>query len=126
VLAEEIAAALGTLGHVSLLRRISVEPFADEPMQTLGRLEEEAAQGAAPQLLPADYPLRHLPAVSLTATDAARLLKGQSVLAAGALAAGLPEGETVRVRLYDPERRFLGLGIADHGGAVRPKRLLNQ
>jgi tRNA pseudouridine55 synthase len=126
VLAEEIAAALGTVGHVKELRRISVEPFADEPMQTLERLERESALGAVPQLLPADYPLRHLPAVSLTDTDSARLLKGQSVMAAGALAAGLPEGESARVRLYDPKRRFLGLGIADHLGAVRPKRLLNQ
>jgi tRNA pseudouridine55 synthase len=126
VLAEEIAAALGTMGHVRELRRLSVEPFADEPMQTLARLEEEAAQGAAPRLLPADYPLRHLPAVSLSDTDAARLQKGQSVMAAGALAAGLSEGESARVRLYDLKDRFLGLGIADYTGAVRPKRLLNQ
>ncbi|EQD57062.1 tRNA pseudouridine synthase B, partial [mine drainage metagenome] len=35
VLAEDIARALGTCGHVTALRRLSVEPFEREPMQTL-------------------------------------------------------------------------------------------
>ncbi len=125
VLAEEIAAALGTVGHVGQLRRLSVEPFAAEPMQTLERLEQAGARGERPPLLPVDYPLRHLPAVSLAAAQVARLLKGQSVMAAGELAARLPQGESVRVRIYDAEGRFLGLGIADYAGAVQPKRLLN-
>jgi tRNA pseudouridine55 synthase len=76
-------------------------------------------------LLPTDYPLRHLPPVSLAAADAARLMHGQGVIAGGALAAGLADAETVRVRIYDEAGRFLGLGIADALGSVRPKRLLN-
>lgn len=121
VLAEEIATALGTVGHVSELRRLSVEPFTHEPMLTLERLEQA---GGAP-LLPADYPLHHLRAVSLTGEAAARLLKGQVVVAAGTQAARLAEGETERVRIYDESGRFLGVGVADPSGAVRPKRLLN-
>jgi len=123
VLAEEIAAALGTVGHVSELRRLSVEPFAREPMHTLERLESPAEGTAAP-LLPADYPLRHLPAVSLTSDAAMRLRKGQAV-AAGARAARLGEGESERVRIYEESGLFLGVGIADAAGAVHPKRLLN-
>src|ERR1700756_1415499 len=73
VLAEEIAPALGTVGHVSALRRLSVAPFDSEPMQTLESLERTCAAGGAAPPPPADYPLRHLPAVQLTADDAARL-----------------------------------------------------
>jgi tRNA pseudouridine55 synthase len=119
VLAEDLALALGTLGHVSALRRLYVEPFAEEPMHTLESLELAATRGAWPALLPADRPLAHLPAVRLTGASAARLLQGQSVAAETGGASG-------RVRLYDPSGAFLGLGEADASGAVQPRRLLNQ
>src|SRR6516225_3489747 len=38
VLAEDIARALGTCGHVTALRRLWVEPFAAQPMHTLESL----------------------------------------------------------------------------------------
>lgn len=114
-LAEDLAEALGTCGHVSALRRLYVEPFAGEPMHTLESLGEVRARGAWPALLPTDWPLAHLAAVRLSASEARRLLQGQSV------PAQLP---AARVRLYDHGGTFLGLGEAD-GGAVRPRRLLN-
>jgi len=125
VLAEEIAEALGTVGHVSALRRLSVEPFGDEPMQTLESLERACAAGGTAPLLPADYPLRHLTAVYLTAADAARLRKGQAVPAAVPAAEHSSAEKTPRLRLYDETGRFLGLGIAAGAGSVRPRRLLN-
>ena len=124
VLAEEIAEALGTVGHVSALRRLEVEPFGAEPMQTLESLERTCAAGGAAALLPADYPLRHLPAVHLTAEDAARIRKGQAVPAALAADPGSAH-QPSRLRLYDEAGRFLGLGVAAGAGAVRPRRLLN-
>lgn len=42
VLAEDIAKALGSCGHVSLLRRLWVEPFREEQMVTLETLEGAA------------------------------------------------------------------------------------
>ena len=129
VLAEELTVALGTVGHVSALRRVSVEPFGSEPMHTLESLERTCAAGGAPPLLPADYPLRHLPAVQLTAADAARLRKGQAVPAAvPAVERGAEQvaaAEAGRLRLYDETGRFLGIGIAAGAAAVRPRRLLN-
>ena len=123
-LAEEIAAALGTVGHVSALRRLSVEPFGEEPMHTLESLERTCAAGGAAPLLPPDYPLRHLPAVRLTALAAARLRQGQVVPAV--VAASQPSsGEAPRLRLYDEAGRFLGVGIVAGAGAVRARRLLN-
>ena len=128
VLAEEIAEALGTVGHVSALRRLEVEPFGAEPMQTLESLERTCAAGSAAPLLPADYPLQHLPAVRLTAADAGRLRKGQAVPAAvpagSAPADGAPD-YAPRLRLYDEAGRFLGIGVATGPATVRPRRLLN-
>lgn len=118
VLAEDIAARLGTLGHVSALRRLSVEPFEKEPMVTLEALEADCAGAGAVRLLPIDAPLAHLPAVTLDAARTVRLLKGQIVAGAPAVAPGQ------RLRLYDEAGQFLGIGTADGAGNVQPRRLL--
>jgi tRNA pseudouridine55 synthase len=118
VLAEDIAAALGTLGHVTALRRLYVEPFEREPMQTLEAIEALRARGEWPSLLPPDFPLTGLAAVHLAADQARRVLSGQAVMAQ-------PTGAPARVRLYDDRRNFLGIGETDASGAVRPRRLLN-
>ena len=124
VLAEDIAARLGTVGFVSALRRLSVEPFETEMMHTLESLEAQHERGERLALLPVDLPLEHLTRVALSEALVARLLKGQAV-AGGAGVPAVPAGSTVRARLYDPSGRFLGLGIVDEAGNVRPKRLLN-
>ncbi len=115
-LAEDIARALGTCGHVTALRRVHVEPFEGEPMETLESIVERVAGGHKLRILAADRPLQHLPAVSLDATVAPKLLHGQSVPTPG----GGVEG---KVRLYDAAGIFLGLGETDGQGNVRPKRL---
>jgi len=114
-LAEDIARALGTCGHVAALRRTWVEPFEREPMQTLEAVTL-AAEQAAVTLLPADRPLEHLPAASLEPWQADRIGHGQAVV----LVRSPPPG---RVRLYDAGRHFLGLGESDGRGEVRPRRL---
>jgi len=118
VLAEDIAARLGSLGHVSMLRREYVEPFESNAMQTLESLTEMRARAEWPALLPPDSPLGHLPAVRLGSEAARRVCQGQPVRVANAA----PPGS--RVRLYDQER-FLGIGVTDAAGAVYPRRLLN-
>lgn len=119
VLAEDIARELGTCGHVTALRRVCVEPFELEPMQTLESLMLGGAAAAA--MLPADWPLAHLPGVHLDAWQAGRIRHGQPVM----LKAGGPSG---KVRLYEEaprgERLFFGIGETDGLGEVRPKRLL--
>jgi tRNA pseudouridine55 synthase len=115
-LAEDIAQALGTCGHVSALRRAWVEPFEAEPMQTLEEVTRSCAAGEGAKLLPADRPLGHLPAVALEAWQASRIGHGQEVVLVRSPAPG-------RVRLYDAERRFLGLGESDGRGKIQPRRL---
>jgi tRNA pseudouridine55 synthase len=117
VLAQDLASALGTCGHVTGLRRLYVEPFAAEPMHTLESLHAARERGEWPALLSADWPLKALPAVHLAASETQRLLRGQKVRAPLA-------GARARVRLYDETGRFVGIGEADSGGEVQPRRLL--
>jgi tRNA pseudouridine55 synthase len=124
VLAEDIAAALGTLGHLTALRRLYVEPFQGEAMHGLEALESACRGADLLPLLPADWPLAAMPAVRLTAPEARRLLHGQRIeRLAGAAQEHCAHG--ARVRLYDDSGRFLGIGEASGPGAVRPRRLLN-
>jgi tRNA pseudouridine55 synthase len=115
-LAEDIARAMGTCGHVAALRRSWVEPFEAERMQTLEAVTRECEEGSGPELLPADRPLVHLPAVALEGWQADRIGHGQEVV----LVHSPPPG---RVRLYEAGGRFFGLGESDGRGKVRPRRL---
>jgi tRNA pseudouridine55 synthase len=119
VLSEDIAKALGTCGHVTALRRVHVEPFGAEPMETLESVVRAREQGTWPRVLPADWPLGHLPKVSLDGAQVGRILHGQPVFITPAGAAA------DRVRLYDATGRFLGIGEADGTGTVKPRRLFN-
>jgi tRNA pseudouridine55 synthase len=116
VLAEDLAKALGTCGHVTALRRMYVEPFDREPMETLESVIEALQQGRTPRVLPADWPLGHLPSVSVSDVWAARLRQGQAVPIGAAL-------DAPRIRLYDETGRFLGIGAGDGQGSVQPRRL---
>jgi tRNA pseudouridine55 synthase len=117
-LAEDIAKAVGTCGHVQTLRRVYVEPFESQSMETLESIADSLSQGRLPDILPADAPLQHLMAVRLDSQGTAKVRHGQSVLA------GDPDAKG-RIRLYDAEGSFLGIGEADGAGTVRPRRLFS-
>jgi tRNA pseudouridine55 synthase len=117
-LAEDIAKALGTCGHVQALRRVYVEPFDNAPMETLESIASAIEAGGRPLILPADAPLQHMVAVRLDSTATAKILHGQPVLAGECGTAG-------RVRLYDAQGAFIGIGESDGAGGVRPKRLFS-
>jgi tRNA pseudouridine55 synthase len=121
-LAEDLAKALGTCGHVTALRRVHVEPFGAEPMETLESIAQAREAGGWPKVLPADWPLGHLPKVSLCLPEVTRLMHGQAV-AVPADAADAPINAAARVRLYDEAGKFLGIGEADGRGSVQPRRL---
>jgi tRNA pseudouridine55 synthase len=117
-LAEDIAKALGTCGHVQALRRVYVEPFENAPMETLESIASAIEADSRPALLPADAPLQHMVAVRLDSRATAKILHGQPVLAGECGTAG-------RVRLYDAQGAFIGIGESDGAGGVRPKRLFS-
>jgi tRNA pseudouridine55 synthase len=119
VLAEDIAKALGTCGHVSQLRRVYVEPFESEPMLALDTLESQVRAGQGPGLIDAARALPQLPAVFLPEAAAARIVLGQAVELHDC-------GATGRVRVHDNRGRFLGIGEADGSGEVQPRRMFVQ
>jgi tRNA pseudouridine55 synthase len=115
-LAEEIASALGTVGHVASLRRLWAEPFDSLPMHDLSELETVDDAHRADALLPPDSALRDLPRVQLSAAEALRLVNGQVV----SLRSAPPPG---RMRVYDPDGRFLGVASLGSDGELQPVRL---
>jgi tRNA pseudouridine55 synthase len=116
-LAEDLAAALGTVGHLAVLRRTASGGFhvrdaiTPEAFEQLSMIEREA------RLFPSDALLRDVPAWDVDAATAASIRQGRVVPAAPDLAPG-------RVRMYAPGGVFLGLGQADGAGQVQPVRLL--
>jgi tRNA pseudouridine55 synthase len=122
VLGEELAAALGTAGHLSSLRRLWVEPFEDRAMVTLEAVEawvaEHPAEAERPAwLLPVDAAFATLPRFDLDARSSLHLRQGRELPAPAALAAG------ELARAYDPASRFLGLVTCGSAGQIRVERL---
>ncbi len=119
-LAEDVAQALGSCGHVEHLRRLWVEPFVEEPMPTLATLEAAAHDPAAlwHWLLAPDRGVQSWPRVDLDAEETRKLLDGQSLMLAAT-----PAGETP-IRMYGSAGRFLGIAQRDEQGRVTPRRLI--
>lgn len=76
-LARDIAVALGTVGHVTMLRRTKAGPFTLESAISLDKLAELGKGHALEEtLLPLGAGLDDIPALSLNADQAGRLRKG--------------------------------------------------
>jgi tRNA pseudouridine55 synthase len=117
VLAEDIGAALRCGACLAGLRRTDVDRFTVAnaiPLETLAAMTEAQREGC---LLPVDAMLTALPSVVLNAAESARIEQGRAVERA--------VGEHGLVRLYGPERRFLGVADAAHH-VLQPRRLVGQ
>ena len=118
-LAEDIGKALGFGGaYLTALRRTTIDAFDLSQAYTLDTLENMSIRERDSRLLTVDTLLRDLAAVTLEAPAAAALRQGSSV--AGVSKA--VEGE--KIRLYDEEKNFLGLGEVTAGGDIAPKKIL--
>ncbi len=115
-LAEDIAKALGTLGHVERLRRTRVGDFDIERAVTLERLEAMPLAQRRQLLLPIDAAVTSWPAVRLGDEMTFYVLRGQPVLIPKLQAQGW-------VRLYNRDGAFLGVGEVLDDGRVAPRRL---
>ena len=135
-LVRDLALALGTVGHVSALRREAVGPFTLADAVPLANLEEmghipspSGASGPAVSLLallrPIETALDDIPALALTGREADRLKQGQPVpvlrsdnrkvvdaLAEGSTLYAMAEGKPVALLTWD-------------GALAHPLRLFN-
>ncbi len=77
-LARDLAQALGTLGHVTMLRRTRSGPFGLDQAVALDLLERKCQEGClAGMVLPLAAGLVDIPALAVTPDEAAALRQGQ-------------------------------------------------
>ena len=84
--ARDLGRRLGTLGHVTALRRLLVGPFGEADMVTMDRLRAAAETGPAALdvfLNPTAAALFALPSLVFGGNDVARLRRGQAVILRG-------------------------------------------
>ena len=112
-LARDIAQALGTVGHVTMLRRTQAGPFGLAQAISLDKLDE-IRHGAAPEdvILPFEAGLADIPALDLTPDQARRLRMGQVVTGIAAhdgryWARGSDDAPLALVSLSDHEVRVV-------------------
>jgi tRNA pseudouridine55 synthase len=121
VLAEDIGAALGCGASLSALTRTRTGSFdlGNTLACTLDALTIMPEVERMRLLLPVDALLGGLPALTVSAAEAERLLLGQKL--------GLKEAGIIGfARIYGPNQRFLGLVEVGQGGRTVPHRLLAQ
>ena len=115
-LARDMAAHLGTFGHLVELRRTRVSAFGEDRAISLDKLQD-MWQFPAPceDLLPVMTALADIPALALTGPQAERLRSGQTVAAAN-----VADGTVCAVASGNP------VALAEvRDGTVRPLRVFN-
>jgi tRNA pseudouridine55 synthase len=118
-LGRDLAVALGTVGHLSALRRTAAGPFREEQAISLPKLE---ALGHIPALFGALVPvataLDDIPALALTETQADQLRHGQPVFLTRDAP---PSGALLRA---EHGERLVALVRSD-GASIQPVRVFN-
>jgi tRNA pseudouridine55 synthase len=117
VLAEDLAAQLGTIGHLAALRRVGVAPFGAEPQWSFEALESLSQPQREGVLLPVDAALAGWPRLDLAAASVSAFRQGQTV------PVHLEAPGTVRI--YAVGLGFLGLGEIQAAGRLVPLRLIS-
>jgi tRNA pseudouridine55 synthase len=126
-LARDLGEALGTLGHIAELRRLVVGRFTESQAISL---DSAVALGhslaVSEHLLAIETALDDIPALALTAEEAARLRHGQLVTPHDAREQArlddLADGTLVGAR---HDRLLVGLARTQDG-ALRPVRIINR
>ena len=126
-LAQDLALALGTLGHVVALRRLSVGRFGEEQAISLDSVDRHRhSLLASGHLLPLETALDDIPALALTAAEAVRLRQGQSVRLCD------PDSQDKLLRLspgtvVSARHGDAAIALARiEGGGLRPLRIIRQ
>ncbi len=116
VLAEDLAAQLGTIAHLVGLRRLGVAPFSVERQWTFEQLEAMPPAQRLEVLLPVDAALADWRRLDLPAGGVSAFRQGQTV--------SIPPQIPGNVRIYAAGLGFLGLGAIEPAGRLVPLRLI--
>jgi len=126
VLAEDIAKALGTLGHLTALRRVQTGDF--EIANAIPLADFVALDFAArfDKLLAVDACVHSLPSLVLDDSQSKRIQQGQRLnVKATMLTQQLILTANQTFRLFDPQQQFLGTGLLEPNGRLQPMKLVN-
>ncbi|USZ15656.1 tRNA pseudouridine(55) synthase TruB [Moraxella sp. FZFQ2102] len=123
VLGEDIAKRLGTLGHLTSLRRTLTGGFGIDDAISMDAFEALPMAERLGRLLPIDAMLMHLPILAVNDDEAARLKLGQRLNVKDRVNTLPSFTETCLVRLY-ADGEFLGLGEVANTGRLQPKKLV--
>ena len=125
-LVRDLSQSLGTLGHISVLRRTRCGVFTESRAISLENLEALGHKAAdSEHLLPVGTVLDDIPALALTEEEARRMTLGQAValwpVVKRSPKTGLEQGTAVQVLCGDKL-----IAVAEIGnGMIRPVRVLN-
>ena len=125
-LARDLAFALGTVGHVSALRRISVGSFTESMAIPLDNVDGLRHSGALfEHVLPVGAALADIPALILTEVEARRLRHGQPIAALPVASRSTFDG-SFRDAVFCAMAGGTPVALAQiRGGEIRPIRVLN-
>ncbi|MDO8789735.1 MAG: tRNA pseudouridine(55) synthase TruB [Sulfuritalea sp.] len=115
-LAADIGDRLGCGAHLAALRRTGIGELDVADAHSLAALEVLTGEARDALLLPPDSLLDGLAEVRLDIADATRLRHGQAVRWSA------EEGS--RLRVFDPEHRFIGVCRQAADGWLQPQRLV--
>lgn len=126
VLAEDIAKALGTLGHLTALRRIRTGDFEIANAITLADFAALDIAARFDKLLAVDACVHSLPSLVLDASQSKRIRQGQRLnVKATMLTQQLILTANQMFRLFDDHQQFLGTGLLEPNGRLQPMKLVN-
>ena len=145
VLGEDIAQALGTLGHLTALRRTQVGHFDIEQAISLDELEEQTHEQRLAQLQSIDACISGLSSLVVTDEQCQRLLMGQRLNVKSQLDEALTAylikelaenqdldkeieqaERSCDIKLFNEEGDFLGLGELQLNGRLQPKKMIQR
>lgn len=131
VLGEDIAKALGTLGHLTQLRRLQVGQFDITHALTLPQLEALEHSARMTQLLPIDACIELDATLVLSPEQCLRIQLGQRLNVKSQITPEIASliqnsrDELTDIKLISETGIFLGLGSIESTGRLQPKKLIN-
>lgn len=125
VLGEDIAKALGTVGHLTALRRTATGDFDIKNAITLADFEHLDFDQRFDQLLPVDECVKTLPKLQLDSEQAERIRNGQRLnVKTQAFEQKILSEHEQEIRFFF-EQTFLGVANLEANGRLQPIKLVN-